>query len=113
MKRGNDVVGSASGVLFWCLPIAAILAGSAWQTARLWLWIPAFLVMGLACVANARECGRTHCFVTGPLFLLAAAYLALAASSLVPIHYGIFSVSVVTLTALAFLAEFPLGKYRR
>lgn len=28
--------------------------------------------MGGACVANASRCGRIHCYVTGPFFLLAA-----------------------------------------
>jgi len=32
----------------------------------------AFLIMGLACIANARRCGRVHCYFTGPLFLLSA-----------------------------------------
>ena len=25
--------------------------------------------MGVACVANAARCGRTHCYLTGPFFL--------------------------------------------
>ena len=33
--------------------------------------------MGAACLANARRCGRMHCFFTGPFFLAMAA-LALA-----------------------------------
>ncbi len=30
------------------------------------------LWMGVACLANARHCGRTHCHVTGPFFFLMA-----------------------------------------
>ena len=26
--------------------------------------------MGTACILNARKCGRTHCYYTGPFFLI-------------------------------------------
>ena len=29
--------------------------------------------MGVACIANAARCGRTHCHLTGPFFLAMAA----------------------------------------
>ena len=41
------------------------------------VWPVAFLIMGLACVANARRCGRVHCYFTGPLFLLASVLSAM------------------------------------
>jgi hypothetical protein len=111
MKRANDLVGGVSGLLLWCLPIAAIVAGGSWQAARFWLWIPAFFVMGAACAVNAMQCRRTHCYITAPLYLLAAAYLVLVALKLAPINYNIFMAAVVAVTVMAFLAEVPLGKY--
>lgn len=40
------------------------------------LWASVLTVYGVACVSNARRCGRIHCYVTGP-FLLTAALLVL------------------------------------
>ena len=79
------------------------------------VWPLAFLVMGAACLANARRCGRVHCFFTGPLFLLAAVLSALHGWRLVDlgtnawqsIGYGTFSLAVV----LYFVPEVVWGKY--
>ena len=40
------------------------------------------LWMGGACLANARRCGRTHCRVTGPFFLMMAAAVVAFATGL-------------------------------
>ena len=55
----------------WGLPIA-VLVGASWAEPPLKtiLWSGALLWMGVACLANARRCGRIHCHVTGPFFLL-------------------------------------------
>lgn len=59
--------------LFWIAPWLLIIASSHGSdivhTAG---WTFGFAVMGVACLANARRCGRRHCFYTAPLFLLAA-----------------------------------------
>ena len=44
---------------------------------RWFVWTPALAVMGIACVANAARCGRLHCYITGPVFLMGAALAAL------------------------------------
>jgi hypothetical protein len=111
--RANDLIYERMGLLVWCLPIAALVAGSSWPAARIWLWIPAFIVMGLACLANAARCGRVHCYLTGPVFLLAAVYTALSAFHWVPLHATILLDAVLALTVLAFLAEVPIGRYRK
>ena len=59
--------------LAWGLPGLA-LAGSLlveppW---RAWIWVLSLLWMGAACMANARRCGRTHCYFTAPLFFVMA-----------------------------------------
>jgi len=81
------------------------------------VWPVAFLVMGVACVANARSCGRVHCFFTGPLFLLAALLSALHGWRVIDlgprawelIGYGTFALAVV----LYFVPEAIWGKYAR
>ncbi|HTQ62156.1 MAG TPA: hypothetical protein VMI32_18165 [Candidatus Solibacter sp.] len=99
-------------LLLWCLPICAVIIGMSWPRGRAWFWIPAFLVMGAACLANARRCGRLHCYLTGPLFLLAAGYVAVAEVGLAPMRAGILVDVVSALAVLACLAEVPLGRYR-
>ncbi|HTU49893.1 MAG TPA: hypothetical protein VMF56_04820 [Acidobacteriaceae bacterium] len=109
--KTRDLTRGWSALLLWGLPVGAIIVGSNWQTVRPLLWIPALLVMGAACVANAARCGRRHCYVTGPVCLLAAAYVALSAFHLVRLHPAILLDVVLGLSVLAFLSEVPLGRY--
>jgi drug/metabolite transporter (DMT)-like permease len=66
---------SKTRLLLWGLPVAIILvtgyfAGGGWiMTIG---WTLSLAVMGAACLVNARGCGRTHCYFTGPFFLLMA-----------------------------------------
>jgi hypothetical protein len=109
----KDLTRGAGALALWCLPVLALIVGLKWPEGRLWLWIPALLVMGIACLANAVRCGRLHCYFTGPAFLIAAAYLVLAEFDFVPLlSPGTFLNVVLVVTLLAYLAELPLGKYR-
>ena len=72
--RSRDwVAGGLSFALAWGLP-GLTLAGSllAESPARTWIGVPSLLWMGTACTANARHCGRTHCYFTAPLFFVMA-----------------------------------------
>lgn len=69
--------------------------------------------MGIACVVNAAGCGRFHCYVTAPLYLLAAMYVSFGEFHLVAMNRGMLLDVVLVLTLLAFLGEFFLGKYTR
>src|ERR1700722_6607894 len=109
----KDLARGRSALLLWCLPVVALIIGLNWQRSRSVLWIPAFLIMAAACVANAARCGRRHCYVTGPVYLLAAGYVALSALNLAPMRPGIFLFVVFGITAAACLAEGPFGKYKR
>jgi hypothetical protein len=111
--KTNDLVRGWNAVLLWGLPIIALVVGSYYQSARVVLWIPAFLVMGVGCLRNAARCGRVHCYVTGPLSLLAAVYVALSGFQLVPMHPAIFLDTILAVAVLACLAEIPFGKYRK
>jgi hypothetical protein len=111
--KATDLDRGGSAVLLWYIPTAALIAGAYWHRFTLLLWIPALLIMGAACLANAARCGRLHCYVTGPLFLLAAMYVVLWGFHLVPMRPGIFLYSILGITVLAYLAEIPLGKYRK
>lgn len=64
------VAGPGSFSLAWGIPVAAILAGSFLDPpVRAALWSAALAWMGVACLLNARRCGRTHCRYTGPFYL--------------------------------------------
>ena len=72
--RSRDwVAGGLSLALAWGLPSSA-LAGSLLveSPVRNWIWVASLLWMGAACMANARRCGRTHCYFTAPLFSVMA-----------------------------------------
>ena len=61
--------------LLWVLPVATILISGYFANGG-WVmtvsWTLSLVVMGVGCVANARGCGRMHCYFTGPFFLLMA-----------------------------------------
>lgn len=64
-----------SCLLLFCVPAIAIaITGtSAFGTAvRTLVWTGALAVLGIACSINAARCGRVHCYLTGPFFLLMA-----------------------------------------
>jgi hypothetical protein len=70
-KASADWVGSTrTKLLAWWLPHAALVAGVLVVVpARTVIWIVALAWMGVACILNARRCGRTHCRFTGPYYL--------------------------------------------
>jgi hypothetical protein len=109
----RDLISSRIGLVVWGVPGLLVLAGVAFPGARALLWTCGFFVAGAACIANARSCGRTHCYITGPL------YLALSAASVL-IGVGALSWSWWSLlvlwgvgTLLAFVPEFLGKRYRR
>jgi peptidoglycan/LPS O-acetylase OafA/YrhL len=73
-KHPGDLLNSRGAAwLLWGAPWALIIIGGAFgDRARTISWTLGFGVAGAGCVANARRCGRRHCFYLGPLFLLAA-----------------------------------------
>src|SRR5690348_2321343 len=61
------------GFLFWCVPWFAFALG--WAVSPIWrtvLWTASLGVMGALCLVNVYQCGRVHCYFTGPLFILGA-----------------------------------------
>jgi hypothetical protein len=107
----NDMVTSRLGWLVWGPPGALFLVGIAWDAARAWLWIPALIVAGGACIANASRCGRLHCFVTGPLFLLGALATVASATGIMAIDWRWILGMVIGGTAIGYGLEWLRGKY--
>jgi len=49
------------------------------------VWTAMLVLMGAACLANARRCSRTHCRYTGPFFLAMAALVVAYAAGILPL----------------------------
>ena len=99
--------------------IAIVVAGapaisSGWRTV---VWTVALATMGVACIVNALRCGRVHCYLTGPFFLLMA--LIALSYGLGILHLGgngwnlLGLMTLIGAIALWCLPEMFLGKYRQ
>jgi hypothetical protein len=106
--------------VLYCLPAIAIVASGYGHVSRGWrtgIWTVALSVMGIACIANAARCGRMHCYVTGPFFLLMALGAFLYGAGV--IHLGPNGWNLIGMTILigaiilSCLPELLFGKYRR
>lgn len=120
-NRSRDILlNPLLSLLLFCLPVIAMIAagraavGAGWRTA---VWATALSIMGGACIANAARCGRVHCFVTGPLFLLMAVVTLLYGLGVVRLGAhgwnGIGLTTLVGAVALCCLPELLWGRYRR
>jgi hypothetical protein len=110
---------AVAGAVF-VLPIVAIVAsgnfnvGLGWRTA---VWAASFATIGFGCLVNALRCGRVHCYLTGPFFLIVAAVTLLYGLGI--IHLGASGWSTIAVIALAggvllcCLPEALFGKYLR
>lgn len=107
----RDLVRTRAALLVWCAPAVLVVLGVFWAQARAALWIPSLAVMGSACVFNASRCGRRHCHVTGPLFLLAALVTSLDALSVVHVGWPWILIPTLVGTALAYGLERLRGLY--
>ena len=100
------------GWLLWGIPAAALMVGSiVAPIPRMLLWTPTFVVAGVACLVNAARCGRVHCYLTGPLYLLAGVATLLAGMGFVPLRSSWIGGAVVGGTILAYVPEWVRGKY--
>ena len=109
---GHDLVrGRRSFLVLWGVPLTLVALGLVWSDARAWLWGPAMTLAGLACLANAARCGRLHCFLTGPLFLLGAAATLAAHLGIVSLASSWILAAMIAGTALGYAAEWIRGTY--
>ena len=69
-KSKDLLVDYKTFMLHWGLPIAAmVFAIFLNHPPKTLVWVASLFWMGGACIINARRCGRTHCYYTGPFFL--------------------------------------------
>ncbi len=107
---GGNLAGLKWSYLLWGVPVL-LLSASAWLGGplRAVAWPMSFALMGSVCFTNARGCGRTHCHVTGPLYLLAAAMSVAAAWK--PALYPWIAVGAALGTVAGYAWEWRRGKY--
>lgn len=107
----NDLVKSNKSWLLWGLPAVLLAVGTLAPTLRPFLWTPALLLAGGACVANAATCGRLHCYITGPLYLGLAILTVVRATDVLTFPWAWIVVAMVGGTVLAYIPEWIRGEY--
>lgn len=110
---------SAASVVFGLPILALVVSGAASVNfaLRTAIWVAALSAMGVACVVNARRCGRVHCYATGPFFLIMAGVTLLYGLGLVPLGARGWSwISLAVLVGAVVLCCVPealFGRYYR
>ena len=106
-------------LLLFCLPAIAIFitGNSAFgNVARTVVWTGALVVLGAACSFNAARCGRVHCYVTGPFFVVMAVVALSYGTGVLPLgKHGWSAIGLTILVGtvvLCCLPEVIFGKYR-
>jgi hypothetical protein len=84
---------------------------------RTLVWTASLTTMGITCLVNAVRCHRVHCYATGPFFLVMAVVSLLLGLGVVSLGRNGWSFLGLTIlvgcTALYYLPELFLGKYRK
>jgi hypothetical protein len=112
-----DWTRSARGCFTWGIPAAILLVSPVIGVRYLVIIWPVVLAfMGIACLLNARHCGRIHCYFTGPFFLLLAGAALLYGLGVLRLGARGWSTLSLTLVigsaALCCVPERLLGRYR-
>lgn len=113
----RDWARGARGLLIWCVPLAILLISPLlYETSLVVIWPSLLTFMGIACLMNARRCGRLHCYLTGPFFLLLAPVALLYGLGVVPLGrngWGFLSTTLIIGGALLTCGpEWFFGRYR-
>jgi hypothetical protein len=108
----------ATLVLAWGLPSATMFVALLLEPlVRTAIWTAMLTWMGVACIANARQCGRTHCYYTGPFFLLMVVVVLAHANAIVPLgSHGWAIIALITIAGVIVLwwgSERLLGTFHR
>jgi hypothetical protein len=114
----KDWAGGLTLPLIWGIPAAAMLVAAFIDPfVRAVIWTSMLLWMGVACVANSRRCGRTHCHYTGPFFLAMAAFVVAHATGLFALGSHAWEIlGIVTMLGNALIwwgSERVLGTFRQ
>jgi len=115
LNRGDLACGGA-GLLIWWIPTVILVAAAFSNSSLLVVIWPTLLAwMGGACLVNAKRCGRRHCYLTGPFFLVLAVVSLLYGLQILDLGvYGwktLAGILLVGSCALTCLPEWIWGRY--
>lgn len=109
-----DWASGLRGCLTWGVPAAVLIMSPVRYFAIVWPIV--LTVLGLACLLNARRCGRIHCYVTGPFFLLLALVGLLYDLDVLPLGargWSTLSIALVVGSVIfVCVPEWLFGRYR-
>ncbi len=112
----DDWVGTQrTFLLAWGVPVLMLVGAIGVEPSlRALVWFLGLAWMGVACVANAVRCGRTHCYFTGPFFFVMACFALLDGLDLGPEGWSWLGLGLVMGTlGLRWLSEALWGPYRK
>ena len=116
-QRRDILCSGTTMFLFWCLPAFAFALGFFVSPGvRTVFWTLSLGFMGTLCLLNASRCGRVHCYLTGPFFILAAVASLGYGIGLLPFGPGwkwIGNITIIGAIALGSIPELVFGRYRR
>ena len=120
-SKSRDILSSPwrAFAVFWLPAIAIVVAGCSGFSSigRTIVWTVALGTMGAACIANALRCGRVHCYITGPFFLVMALVTLLYGVGVVSLGrngWNLIGLTILVGTIVLWcLPEMFLGKYRK
>lgn len=113
----SDLAGTPKSLIkVWGLPVLLFVVGFFDPFAlRSLLWFVALTIAGGACLLNAFQCGRMHCYFSGPYFLLCAVVVSLAGFGVIalkPSEWTWFGIAIaVSVPVVYFLPEYLWGRY--
>jgi hypothetical protein len=111
-QRERDLSGNRiANFLLWRIPWVLIAAGLIWPGPRGLVWTSALAWIGSACMANALRCGRVHCSIMGPLFLVLALVAGGKTLGLLALNWNLIWSAAGVIVLLAYLPEFMGKKY--
>jgi hypothetical protein len=115
--RPNDWSGHlAQLAIVWGLPVASMIVTLPFSVGpKTVIWVAALSWMGVACLINASQCGRTHCRFTGPYFIAMAGVSLAHGVGVLPLgSYGWLMIGAMSLLGGALLwwgSEAIFGRY--
>ncbi len=119
-EQSDLLLNKRSVAMGWLIPLGLMLLSrmlfSQIQVVGL-VWTIAFAWMGWACFVNVKQCQRTHCFYTAPLFFLLSV-ITLGITRGWPIVNQLSLdllglIAVITAALLWVLSEKYAGRYQR
>ncbi|MFQ5529050.1 MAG: hypothetical protein ACE5FP_01750 [Gemmatimonadota bacterium] len=104
--RAGDLSRSKlTSLLLWRLPLVLIAVGLLWEPFRGILWSGGFGWIGTSCTVNAFRCGRAHCALMGPLFLVLSAVTVAQTVGAVAVGWTTLGLAGVGSVLLSYLPE--------